>query len=97
VLEGVPLAPEDVPVALQRGFNLAPYNSTNVKTVEEAFAGIRDDVDTFLMYNAAEGKWKLCVPNPAGGWYLKQFSVVEPGDGLVIQLKAVSSVWDVGQ
>ncbi len=96
VLEGVPLAPEDIPVVLQQGFNLASYNSTSEKTVEVAFAGIRDDVDTFLKYNAEEGKWKLCVPNPAGGWYLKQFSAVKPGDGIVIQLKAVNSTWNVG-
>jgi YD repeat-containing protein len=93
-LEGTPLI--QTAVTLQQGFNLAPYNSTSQKTVEVAFAGIRDDVDTILKYDAAESKWKACVPNPAGGWFLKQFSVVEAGDGLVIYLKVASSVWDVG-
>jgi hypothetical protein len=94
-LEGIPLEPVDVPVDLQQGFNLAPYNSISGKTVEEAFAGIRDDVDTFLKYNCIEGKWEACVPAPGGTWALKQFNSVEPGDGLTIYLKVASTTWNV--
>jgi hypothetical protein len=64
--------------------------------VEEAFAGVKNDLEGILIYH--EGDWQLCVPNPAGGWTVKQFETVWPGLGFVIYSLSIDDVvWDVGQ
>ena len=92
---GTPLESNQTTVILQQGFNLAPYNSASEKTVDEAFAGVRNNLEGILIYD--EGDWQLCVPNPAGGWKVNQFQTVWPGLGFVIYSFSDNVVWDVGQ
>jgi hypothetical protein len=91
---GIPLV--QTTIILNQGFNLVPYNCAREKTVEEAFGGIRDYVQSIFMYDPVNHRWLGCAPDPAGGWDT-EFATLSPGVGIVIYCKADNVPWDVGQ